>query len=70
MKIADMNYPLHKALDEAIDEARRFIDRAEKAKRELCTNDYAWVGTKETAAAKRASMDLTRSLVSVRKPNS
>jgi|TARA_R110000772_G_scaffold228944_1_gene339727 hypothetical protein len=70
MKIADMNYPLHKALDEAINEARRFIDKAEKAKLGLCTNDYAWVGTKETGAAKRASMDLTRSLVSVRKPNS
>ena len=68
MKIPDMNCPLYNALDESIDEARRFIDRAEKAKRELSTNVYAWAGSKETAAAKRSSMDLTRSLVLVRKP--
>lgn len=53
-----------KALSGAIDESVRFIDRANKAitdlrKEEFRSNDYA--------AAKRASMDLTRALAEVRR---
>jgi|GEM_PF-4556052 len=68
MKISDMNYPLHLALSNSIEEAERFIKKAKAAQESLTSNQWAWNGTKETGAAKRASMDLTRSLVSVRKP--
>ena len=64
-----MNYPLYNALDESIAEAKRFIYKAEEAKQTLIDDKYAWAGTKFTGSAKRASMDLTRSLVSVRNPN-
>jgi len=67
MKIADMNYPMYSVLGNAIEEAERFIKRAELARQKLIDYDYAWSGTKETGAAKRASMDLTRALVYVRK---
>lgn len=69
MKISDMNYPLYSALDESIEDAERFIIKAKLAQTQLTNNDYAWTGTKEAGAAKRASMDLTRSLVAVRNPN-
>ena len=67
MKISEMNEPLFIALTDAIIEAERFIKKAELAKERLINDDYAWAGTKETGAAKRASMDLTRALVGVRK---
>jgi hypothetical protein len=51
-----------KNLDEAIFEAERFIKKAQEAKSRLVTCRYAAHGCKETASAKRASMDLTRSL--------
>ena len=65
------------ALREAIAEAERFIEIAKKVKTEtyygrgptkgqsyelVCTN------TRESAACKRASMDLTNALVRLRKP--
>ena len=68
MKVTNMNYPLYSALEDSIEDAERFIIKAKKAKRVLVSNEYAWVGTKETGAVKRASMDLTRALVSVRNP--
>jgi hypothetical protein len=67
MKIAEMNKPLHSTLTDAIQEAERFIKKAELARERLINDEYAWAGTKETAAAKRASMDLTRELVNVRR---
>ena len=66
-KISDMNYPMYSALTDAIAEADRFIKKAELARERLIDDQYAWSGTKETGAAKRASMDLTRVLVTVRK---
>ena len=63
-----MNFPLYTALDDSIEDAKRFIKRAEAAQEVLINKKYAWVGTPETGAVKRASMDLTRSLVNVRKP--
>ena len=69
MNISNMNHPLYNALSESIAEANRFIEKAKLAQLVLIENKYAWSGTKETGAAKRASMDLTRSLVTVRKPS-
>lgn len=52
------------ALERATKEARRFIKAAEAALR----SGEGWGGGQHTAAAKRASMDLTRALVFVRHP--
>ena len=63
-------------IDLAVAEAKRFISRAEAAKEALVwVTAPAWKeggywrnnDTQATAALKRASMDLTRSLVAVRK---
>jgi len=53
----------------AIDESRRFIRKAEAARKRLKEdNKYGgFSGSKETAAAKRASLDLTRALSDMRK---
>ena len=53
----------------AIEEALRFIRAAENAIFALQEDNLAYMtGCKETGAAKRASMDLTRSLAELRKP--
>jgi len=53
----------------AVEECRRFIYKAEDAKKRLKEDKYAGIsGSKETAAAKRASLDLTRALAELRKP--
>lgn len=49
----------------AISAAQRFIETARKAVDEL---NEEYPGNKNTAAARRASMDLTRALADVRKP--
>ncbi len=51
-------------LDEAINEAERFLDKANIAKKNLITDPF---GNKYKSAVKRASMDLTRSLSELRK---
>jgi len=57
-----------KHLQICIDEAERFIDKAVKAQEEIEKDEYSvWVGNRHTAAAKRASMDLTRALADLRK---
>lgn len=53
-------------VEEAIYEARRFIDKANLARQLMETKKY-WFMSKETAACRRASMDLTRSLAELRK---
>jgi len=59
-------------IEEAIENARRFIKKAEAVK-DLASvedpddNDPRYVGGKHTAALKRASMDLSSSLVELRK---
>lgn len=68
----------HEALQTAIAEAKRFLERAEKAERgfewrenaRLSSGGY-WRNddTTATAAAKRASMDLTRALADLRRPS-
>jgi hypothetical protein len=53
------------SLRTAINEAERFIRMARIAASAL--KDDTYYGGKETAAAKRASMDLTRALADVRR---
>jgi hypothetical protein len=53
-------------LEAAMAEAKRFIRMARIASSALKQDTY--YGGKETAAAKRASMDLTRALADVRRP--
>jgi hypothetical protein len=52
----------------AIKEAKRFLERAEKLDAEIVAvgNHYAF-GTKNSGAVRRASMDLSRALSSLRK---
>ena len=52
-------------VEEAIYEARRFIDKALKVSRGMESNKYFW--GKEVASCHRSSMDLTRSLAELRK---
>ena len=55
-------------LKAAIDEAGRFIEKADAAINSLNNNEYVYlIGSRETASAKRASMDLSNALVAVRK---
>lgn len=54
-------------LTHAIVEARRFIERAEVAQMRLRHWRYASCSYADTAAAKRASMDLTRALAELRR---
>ena len=51
----------------AVAEAERFLSKAS----ELQANppEYDFVGTKETGAVRRASMDLTRALADLRRPS-
>ena len=53
-------------VQEAMEEAIRFIDRAEKALKLMKKKKY-WFASKETAACRRSSMDLTRALSELRK---
>ena len=55
-------------INNAMYEATRFINRAKLAHRRLCAEGYITWASKETAACKRASMDLTRALAELRKP--
>ena len=56
-----------KAIEEAMKEAMRFLEKAEVARKKATRDKYAFDGCKETAACRRASMDLTRALVKIRK---
>jgi len=53
-------------IEHAIHEAKRFIRAAEKVGRQGDRKLPLW-GTPETAACRRASMDLTRALAEMRK---
>ncbi len=59
-------------LEKALSEANRFINLAHKAKDRLeaeANEHYRAYATKEFAAAKRSSLDLTRALAELRKSN-
>jgi hypothetical protein len=55
------------ALNESIQEAERFLGRAKEAKKALTAKDQWRYQITEFAAAKRSSMDLTRSLAKLRR---
>lgn len=65
----------HDQIDNAVDEAKRFIERAQLARDAMEFQRFGnaqggyWnvTDTRATAALKRASMDLTRALVAIRK---
>lgn len=55
-------------LEKALHECSRFTEKAELALKRLKNDKYASIsGSKETGAAARASMDLSRALVEVRR---
>jgi hypothetical protein len=54
-------------INEVLNEIKRFEAMAEKAKYRLTIDKSANYGCKETGAVRRASMDLTRILVKLRK---
>jgi len=56
------------ALDEAIAEARRFLERASAVKEALRADRFLNNHPKETGALRRSSMDLTRALADLRRP--
>ena len=58
----------YEKLGATIIEAERFISAAKLARKRLRDDPYAPItGCKETGAARRASMDLTRALAELRK---
>lgn len=54
-------------LQHAVAEAKRFLDRAERALSADHDPDYPWIYGPESAAVKRASMDLTKALPNLRR---
>lgn len=65
-----------KVVEEAKREAKRFLERVEQMEKEARTYDFSekkndpyYEPGKLTGAVRRASMDLTRALVAVRRPN-
>ena len=57
-------------ISEAIEEAERFLIRARRAREWMGKARYVEMGGRETAACRRASMDLTRALADLRRyPN-
>ena len=57
-----------KQLDQAIFEANRFIERAKAWKAQIKDDELSSIaGSREGGACKRASMDLTNSLVPLRR---
>jgi len=54
-------------LNASINEAERFIKKANAAKKRINSDSYSHYCSKEMASAKRSSMDLTRSLSDFRK---
>jgi len=57
-------------IDVVLEETERFVEKLKKAQRRFASNPYYYYNTKEFAAAKRASMDLSRMLTKLRKPRS
>lgn len=57
------------AIFNAVREAKRFLKTADAYhKRRSLGDTFDWQGTKESAAMRRASLDLTRALAEMRKP--
>lgn len=58
----------NKSVLTAIDEARRFIERAADVLEEHKKFHIDYFGTKKTGALRRSSLDLTRALADLRRP--
>lgn len=56
------------ALRITIAQANRFLQTAKAAMERLESDKFAHFGSQETAACRRASMDLTKALARLRKP--
>lgn len=57
-------------LIEAEKEAKRFLTKCKELKERRSKGDlYSFQGCKESGAVKRASLDLSRALSAIRKPN-
>jgi hypothetical protein len=48
--------------------AKRFLSAVAEMELKISNDPYAWSGCKESAALRRASLDLTRSLADLRRP--
>jgi len=59
----------HVTLGDAIDEARRFLRLAQALAAATKKDQFLPAASKDTAAVKRASMDLTRALSIMRRPS-
>ena len=57
-----------RTINKAVNEAKRFIEAAKLVQAALAERDSYIVGTKESGALKRASLDLTRALADMRRP--
>ena len=54
-------------LNEAINEAERFLEKAKVVREKVKVDNYVFYGCKQTGALKRASMDLSRALSKIRR---
>ncbi|CAB4145905.1 hypothetical protein UFOVP1204_44 [uncultured Caudovirales phage] len=57
-----------RTIGKAIKEANRFLEIAAEVERQLKDREHFIVGTKNSGALRRASMDLTRALAEMRRP--
>ena len=62
----DRNIEKLQAIGAAISEAKQFLRKAEAAHKALVSEEESFYHSKSFAAAKRASMDLTRALAKMR----
>lgn len=69
LEFVQMNDPFNERLAEAEKEAKRFLRRAADFRRSLNAEaqEYWFSSSKERAAVKRSSMDLSRSLSDLRR---
>lgn len=59
----------HTSINAAVREAKRFLEKHREYEASIKTlNGYSCMGSKESGALRRASMDLTRALAEMRKP--
>jgi hypothetical protein len=56
-----------KQVNDCVKEAHRFLDKARAVVQRVDENETAFYGCKETAALRRASLDLTRALADLRR---
>jgi hypothetical protein len=57
-----------RTINKAVNEAKRFLEAAKLVQAALVEGNGYVVGTKESGALKRSSLDLTRALADMRRP--